>query len=349
MIDLVFTLEMGAVIFVQSRLPDAGGRARCFSVTLADGGLSLGDGALEASWADMIAFLISRITVLGVPAPATRPTPRQVTFPEARGRRYPARHDEWLARDETHDYLVSVKKGQQLRATLDGFAGRKAVLQGLRRGGERRAARFPRGERRQELDRQHGVDTAIRVRVVRLAPCAIRRCCTDCRSAPLRSARGVAAARRGSGSHHVPAAGVTVVPKEGSRERLAGGPVQPGPHQKATGPPRSPRKVISSRCARCRWRFIRTGATLNVVICSFPSLDSLTIQERRLFLDSDGGPHVAIRHSASFGPPAPPPQMRARRSSRRHRGWTLVLFVLTAFIGGPSALAAQTPDQPLRH
>ena len=97
------------------------------AVQVAGAGISLGGGAIWAQ-RQQGEFKIQRLIVPPSSVPRrVRQQSRQVAFTDPR---YPARYSGTLVQDDVDSYLVAAKKGQVVRARIDGFRGRDAVLRG---------------------------------------------------------------------------------------------------------------------------------------------------------------------------------------------------------------------------
>jgi hypothetical protein len=98
----------------------------------------------------------------------TRQQSRPVAFTDPR---YPARYSGTLVQDDVDSYVVAVRKGQVVKARIDGFRGREAVL----RGGstmDPQSARFDRAndQATRMWSARASNHTEYRLDVVRLAP-----------------------------------------------------------------------------------------------------------------------------------------------------------------------------------
>jgi hypothetical protein len=138
------------------------------AVQVAGDGISLGDGAI---WAQLHQgqFKIQRLIVPPSSVPRrVRQQSRQVAFADLR---YPARYAGTLVQDDVDSYVVAVKKGQVVRARIDGFRGRDAVLRGGRRADPQSARADTANQRATRAwTVRAGEQTEFRLDVVRLAP-----------------------------------------------------------------------------------------------------------------------------------------------------------------------------------
>ncbi|MBI3492340.1 MAG: hypothetical protein HY047_11255 [Acidobacteria bacterium] len=163
--DVAFTAEMRCLID-QSGVARAGHSATKFQVLAAGDGVSIGAGAV---WAERRAGRF-QITRLIVPPPSLPPStphkPRQVFFPGGRGT---ASFSGTLVRDDVDEYVLSSPQGQTLRARIDGFSKRDAVLRILdQKSGRSVDARLQKGLR--QWSGTIPADADYRIDVVRLAP-----------------------------------------------------------------------------------------------------------------------------------------------------------------------------------
>ena len=123
MYDLFFTREMRCAI-EQSRSATAGSAAPKYPLTVAAGVVSIGNGLVVAE-STPTGFKISRMTVIGLGGKAPPPaTPRRVDLRLGGASQQAGR----LEGDDTDVYVLSLTRGTQLRATLQGFRGLDVAL-----------------------------------------------------------------------------------------------------------------------------------------------------------------------------------------------------------------------------
>jgi hypothetical protein len=97
------------------------------AIQVAVDGVSLAGGAIWAQ-IDRGQFKVQRLIVPPSSVPRrTRQQSRPVAFTDPR---YPARYAGTLVQDDVDSYVVAVRKGQVVKARIDGFRGREAVLRG---------------------------------------------------------------------------------------------------------------------------------------------------------------------------------------------------------------------------
>ena len=97
------------------------------AIQVAGDGVSLADGAIWAQ-VDRGQLKIHRLIVPASSVPRrTRQLSRSVAFIDPR---YPARYAGTLVQDDVDSYVVAARKGQVVKARIDGFRGRDAVLRG---------------------------------------------------------------------------------------------------------------------------------------------------------------------------------------------------------------------------
>ena len=97
------------------------------AIQVAGDGVSLAGGAIWAQ-GERGQFRIQRLIVPASSVPRrTRQQSRPVEFTDPR---YPARYAGTLVQDDVDSYVVAARKGQVVKARIDGFRGRDAVLRG---------------------------------------------------------------------------------------------------------------------------------------------------------------------------------------------------------------------------